>query len=329
MRNSRLIILLIFLLFLALTVYNLLRNRYSTLGPEMQNLALPDPARISEVILQGPLSRPENSVALHLVKRDNEWFVNDSIPAKPGLVVSFLQAAASISIKAPLPGTKARAVKKRMESEGTQAIFLAGKSSVRHYYVVSDTEGSYILQKGRGKPVSFVIPGFPGNPAGIFTAQTDFWEDVALHPLFAGDLKEARLQYADKPNLSFSLNKTGHSAWSLTDFQGMVRKIPDKSLALKDFLISLRRIPGTIPTDSSMSKAIELSLNQGPFAVLTTVCTPDSVTVAFYRYLSETPCSVRPDPYLCIARSSRDCYILLVKYTDLDNLLMEPSDFQE
>lgn len=329
MRNSGLIILSIFLLFLSLSVYNLFRNRSSTLGPQVQNIAIPNPARISEIIIKRPPSQPDNSIVLHLVKRNNQWLINDSIPAKPGIVEFFLQAVASISIKAPLPYVKAHSLKKTMEKEGTQVVLQAGKRIVRHYFVYSDPENSFILQKGHGKPVSFEISGFTGNPAKIFTAQIEFWEDIALHPFSAEDLKEVRLQYADKPTLSFSLKKTTDSVWYLIDLQGMARQLSDKSLSLKDFLISLRRVPGTLPSDSSIVNAIELSLNQEPFAILTTVCAMDSVTVKFYRYLRETSGSVRPDPYLCIASSDRIRYILLVKYTDLDNLLMEPSDFQE
>lgn len=329
MRSRRFILLTVFLLFLSLTVYHLLRNRFSTLGPEMQNLALPEPGRITEIIIQNSLSRSRESIPLHLVKRNNDWYVNDSVPAKPGLVESFLQAAASISIKAPLPDTKASAVLKKLESECTQAIFLSGKKTVRHYLVSSDSADSYLFQKGRSKPVTFIIPGFPGNPAEIFTAKPEFWEDVALHPFFSGDLKEIRLQYYDKPNLSFSIMKAGPATWTLKDFKGLVRQIPDNSLALKDFLNSLRRIPGTVPNDSNGTDAVEFSISKGPFAVLTTVFTADSETVEFFRYLSGKPGSVRPDPYVCLARSKHSGCLLLVKYTDIDNLLLEPTDLME
>ncbi|HQH41780.1 MAG TPA: hypothetical protein PK825_08560 [Bacteroidales bacterium] len=329
MQSRRLILLIVFLLILVLTVYNQVRNRYSTLGAEMKNLALPDVGKITGIILKNPSSRPDSSLELHLVKRDLEWFVNDSVPAKPGLVESFLQAMASVTVKAPLPDAKARMLKKSMEKEGTQVVFLAGKHIIRHYFIFSHGEGPFILQKGYGKPVSFAIPGFTGDPSGIFTVQPAFWEDVALHPLPSGEMKEVKLQYTEKPGLSFCLRKTGPSDWSLIDSQGKVQQVSGNSLALKDFVISLRRIPGVVPKDSSQTTAIAFSLNKNPFAVLTTLGTSDSITISFYRYLSGIPAAVRPDPYICIARSSRSRYILLVKYMDLDNLLTEPSDFMQ
>lgn len=325
MRRNQFIILSVFLLLLVLTIYNLLRNRNSTLGKDTLNLALPDPGSVTEVIIRSPAGSSDTLREVHLVKKTEGWFVNDSLPVKPGLATSFLQAVSSISVRSPLPPASSGFLRKKMEKEGTQAVFLSEKKVIRYYLVFSDAGGSYLVQKGQKNPVVFTIPGFGENPAALFNTQLAFWEDIALYLLPRGELQEVRLRYNDKPFNSFTLKKQNNAGWVLTDVQNKTFEVPGKSLTLAYFLRALRRIPVSMPEGFFPETARNQLHNALPFAVLQTFSISDSLCVSFYRYHN----SEKPDPFYCLAKQvSRDT-ILAVKYTDLDDLFCKPSDFQE
>lgn len=319
MKNRLLYILAGILLVITLIV--LLRDKSSTLGRNESQAGFSDPESISSFTLSG------SGKLLRFNRLDQAWLLNDSFRVKPGLAETFLTTLSTMQVKAPLSRKQRAEVADSTRTSGVETSLYAGPACIRSYYIWSraGTFGTYLLPKGSKKPVMVEIPGFKGEPAIIFRTREEYWKDQVVFNLPLSQLATLMVREPGTGS-GFLLSRAGiDQDWQLTRFPDSLHHVPVDPIALGELLRCLGRIPYLQCIAEDLARVND-SLGQiQPSRIIRTGGFNGNFEQAtIYPRFIPSPKGRKEmtDPDLARVWLENSRQLVLVKYTDLDNFLL-------
>jgi len=306
---------------LVITLFVLLRDKSSTLGRTESQVGFDDPESISSFSLSG------GGKLLSFKKLDQAWFLNDSFQVKPGLAETFLTTLSTLQVRAPLSRKQWNEVADSARAAGVQTSLYVGSACIRAYYIWSRAGkgGTYLLPEGSKKPVLVEIPGFKGEPARIFRIREEYWKDQVLLNL---PLSQMATLIVREPitGSGFLLYRAGiDQDWQLTGLPDSLNPVPVDPVALGELLQSLGRVPyiQCIASDRTHASDSLRELQPMRFIRITGFDGKKEEVLIYPRPLPVSEGrKTMTDPDLAWAWLENSRQLVLVKYTDLDNFLL-------
>ncbi|MFN8208777.1 MAG: hypothetical protein U0T82_15420 [Bacteroidales bacterium] len=323
MKNKWLVILAFILS--GISLFAILRNKNTTLRKNESQVGFADPEKISSFTLSAA------GKTLRFERLDQQWFLNDSFPVKPGLAGTFIKTLSTLQVKAPLSRKQGIGLADSVRQAGVEVSFYNGKSCVRTYSLRSraGNPGTILLPKGSSRLVLVEIPGFSGEPAHILRMNEDYWKDQVILNLPLSQMASLMVREAGTGN-GFLLFRTGaDKEWQVTGYPDSLHTSPVDPIVLGDLLRNLGRVPYLqCIADNNTSAADSIGQLQPGYLIRT--CRFDGKTEQLLIYPRPMPAGknrkVATDPDLAWAWLENSRQLVLVKYTDLDNFLLNSED---
>lgn len=149
-----------------------------------------------------------------LVERtDTGWMVNKTYKALPSTLDMLLNTLVKQAPLYPVTKSAYDNVLKTLSTHGTKVELYdrAGKK-MRVFYVggtaVNNT-GTNMLMEGAKQPYVVETPGFVGYLTPRYTSKIRDWRDRTVFNIAAENIKSVSVQYASKPEESFTVNNLG------------------------------------------------------------------------------------------------------------------------
>ncbi|HEY6160407.1 MAG TPA: hypothetical protein VI112_04265 [Bacteroidia bacterium] len=224
MKKNRTAIIIVLILAVTTTVL-VLKNKWSTIQPELKNFEYSDTAAVTKIHLKDKAGKD-----VMLEKQvDGRWKVNGKFYAQTYLVRSLLGTIHDIRMRNPVGKSARENVVKGLMTGATRIWIYTGDKLVKSYYIGSETqdsEGNYMLlvdpetETNAKDPFVVHIPGFVGYVSGRYFTREQDWRDRTVFHYKWGDIKSVKVDYAVQKDSSFTINVLGENNFEVVDAKG-------------------------------------------------------------------------------------------------------------
>jgi hypothetical protein len=206
--NKKLTIVLISLI--PLVLYYIISDKGGSLktGPDL--FAVSDPEKISTIIIEKDKER------ILLEKDEQEWTVKEQYGADPGAVSRLKNVLSGIRIKAPVAKSDQEQIRRHLEEDAVEVQIFSDRKKVQHYLVYSEKGRTYMVQKGKKKPLEVYLPGIEKEAGSFFVTDEIFWRDNRLTRLKPSEIDKVTLRHAED---SFSIIRKGRDHFQIGEKQ--------------------------------------------------------------------------------------------------------------
>ncbi len=211
MKKSTLILLLLFLASGAATVWYLQQpeEKATTLVDADSDFRITDVDQIGKIFLASRI----RGTQFVLERKEDNWFVNDTIPVYPEIMTNLLTAIRTMKIRyRPAQAAIQNIVKDLAVDQVKTEIYDREGNLMKAYYVggeTSDARGTYVIMAGSEKPMVMQIPGMTGS----FKVRYDLGildiMDKAIYREDPEQIEYVSLEYPKQRNKSFVLDLSG------------------------------------------------------------------------------------------------------------------------
>ncbi len=183
--------------------------------PAEAGFTIKDTAAIGKIFLAA--SDGENVL---LERTDSGWVVNKQYPALRSTLDMLLTTMMKQVPLYPVTKNAYENALKTMSTHGikTEVYDRAGKK-IRVFYVggsaVNNT-GTNMLMEGASKPYVVETPGFVGYLTPRYATRLRDWRDRTIFNFSADEIQSVSVQYADKPEHSFTVNRDSNDSVIVT-----------------------------------------------------------------------------------------------------------------
>lgn len=241
MKNKKNIITLLVVFVLTVVALYLFRNyQTGTIKKELMDFAVKDTASVIKIFMA---DKKGNKVTLARENGSN-WIVNGKYTARKDAIKTLLTTISSIQVDAPVSKAAYNTVIKEMATTGTK-VEIYTKEDVKIYYVGGTTQdflGTYMMLENSSAPFVMHIPGFQGYLTTRYFINEPEWRGRTVFQYRPDQIKSVKVEYPQKPELSFQINVLGPNTFSLKSLQ-QNQELPNfDTLAVKSYLLNYKEI---------------------------------------------------------------------------------------
>lgn len=214
MKKSTLILLLLFLVSGAATVWYLQQpeEKSNTLIDADSDFRIADVDQIGKIFLASRI----RGTQFILERKEDNWFVNDTIPVYPEIITNLMTVIRTMKIKyRPAKAAIPNIVKELAVDQVKTEIYDRKGNLMKSYYVggeTSDARGTYVIMEGSEKPMVMQIPGMTGS----FKVRYDLGileiMDKAIYREDTDQIEYVSIEYPKQRNKSFILDLSSGKA---------------------------------------------------------------------------------------------------------------------
>lgn len=241
MKNKNLLALLIVFV-LTVVVLFLFRNyQKGTIRQELKDFAVKDTASITKIFLA---DKKGNKIKL-TKKAPGQWMVNDKFTARKDAISTLLFTIHSIEVDAPVSKAAYNNVLKEMATTGTKVEIYSANNLSKTYYVGGTTPdylGTYMMLDNSSTPFSMHIPGFEGFLTTRYFTEEHLWRSTGVFNYTPNEIKTVKVEYPQKPELSFQINSIGNNQFSLLALNSNTSIQNFDTMAVKEYLLNFKNI---------------------------------------------------------------------------------------
>jgi len=199
-KNVLYTILVIVLVAIAVVFY--LHDEKSTLLPGSSDFALDETEEVDSIYLQ------QDSVMVNLVKKNGRWSLDGVIPVRKKAITHFFNVLTGLQVEAPATkDTRDEIID--LVHQNPVRVKIYSKGNVIKDYLVEDSKYkkgvTYMMMKGKSTPFLVSIPGYEGDLANLFNAESSFWRDRTIYSYSAIDISSVTVNYSSGSKRSFKL----------------------------------------------------------------------------------------------------------------------------
>ncbi|MGK0364509.1 MAG: hypothetical protein ACI85O_001566 [Saprospiraceae bacterium] len=208
MKKSTLILLLLFLASGAATVWYLKQPeaKKTTMLDAEADFRIQDIDQIGKIFLASRI----RGTQFVLERKEDNWYVNDTIPVYPEIITNLMTAIRTMKIKyRPAKAAINNIVKELAVDQVKTEIYDREGNLMKAYYVggeTSDARGTYVIMEGSEKPMVMQISGVTGS----FKVRYDLGIlDIMDKAIFREDpeqIEYVSIEYPKQRNKSFELD---------------------------------------------------------------------------------------------------------------------------
>lgn len=222
----------------------LMKDRFSTIRPELKDFAVKDTSSITKIFLA---NRAGKQVTLER-KPGNVWMVNNQYKAKPYQIKNLMDVICRVDVRTPVSKHGYNSVIKQLAANSIKCeIYLSeNKEPQKVYYVGGSTEdalGTFMMIEGSSSPFITEIPGFNGYLTPRYSVELNDWRETALFGFSKDKIKSFSVSYRNFPEHSFIMeNVNGHFSISAFAEDKKGETVPTDSIAVQNYLDLFRSI---------------------------------------------------------------------------------------
>mgnify|MGYP001319369224 CR=1 FL=1 len=182
----------------------------SSLRFDKRNFAIEDTVSINQIILQ---NRNLEKITLTRETDQNQWVLNDSIPANQYLINLLLKTMKEMRVKQPIARAALTNIIKRMAIQHTKVEIFQNDKKMKTIYVGGETQdqlGTFMMIEGAVEPYIMHIPGFNGYLSSRFSCKKELWRSKKV---FAHNIKTAKYRFENELNI---INVSNNNIQNLT-----------------------------------------------------------------------------------------------------------------
>lgn len=195
-------VLFVFLALAAAGLFIFLFLRRQEKPEDRSDFALTDTARVSRIVIS---DKSGNQVVLARLG-PNEWKVNGQYLARQDMVDNLLQAAARMTVMAPVALAARDNVIKKLASMAIHVEYFDGDKKLKGYYIgfsTQDNDGTFAIMEQSVAPYIVFMPGHRGYLSEFFSPIVLNWRDKRIYAYNIPDIRRIEMEFPDRPELSY------------------------------------------------------------------------------------------------------------------------------
>lgn len=236
MKNKKLVIIVVILA--ALFAVFQMKDRFSTIKPELKDFAVKDTASITKIFLA---DRSGRQITLER-KSKGVWRVNKDYIAKPYQVRSLMDVIYLVDVRTPVSKHGYNSVVKQLASNSIKCEIYTNDQDKpeKVYYVGGSTEdilGTFMMIEGSSAPFITEIRGFNGYLTPRYSVQLSDWKETAVLQYPVESISSFSVSYRNFPQNSFIISNE-NGAFNVSDFSSGSKgqTVPSDPIAVKNYL---------------------------------------------------------------------------------------------
>lgn len=313
-KNRQILVLLIIIASAMVIIWYLRLARNNLPDLSIENLS-----RIRRIVLKS------DSRSVELKRSGEKWILNGIMDARHEAVVALLKTLEKIDIKSPVPAQSFEKLKSDPDVEKVMVSVYGSWFRLKKYYVYkvsANTFGNVMVDKGKGKPYIYHIPGYSGNIGLFYITREAYWMPHVLFQYTLKNILSVELSNSRQPGKSFIISKTGKDGYileSMLKHDTVPDLDPEKAIRYFSYfhLIFFEKYAdglSVVESDSILSGIPE-------YVIKVTDSEKKQKTVrTFPIYLEDNGPDINPD--ITFAQIDDD-ELVIVKYFALDPVLKE------
>ncbi len=194
--------------------------------------------------------RKTDGATVTLLRRGNDWYVNDRYKANPNVVENLLEAMGGIRLKYIPPQAALDHIVKDLATRSIKVqIFDRNGELMKTYYVGGappDERGTYMIMEGAEQPYVMELPGLGGSVRGRYDIfKLDRWRDKTLLSFDPDQIEYVAIDYPKQRSKSFELKRQGRQ-WTLAPLYATTprRTTQPDPRQIQRFLSGFRQVYG-------------------------------------------------------------------------------------
>src|SRR3569832_724932 len=193
-------------------VYLIFRNTSNTTREELRDFTIKDTASITKFFIA---DRSGHSVTLER-QPDKSWIVNGKYQARQEGIDLLMDACRKMTVRTHVAKAAYNNVVKELASSGIKCEIYQDNSNTptKVYYVggsTQDVQGTYMMQENSTVPGRGGRPGGTGGMTPRYSASERDWRATTVFAYKPLDIKSVSITYANSPDNSFVLERSGNS----------------------------------------------------------------------------------------------------------------------
>lgn len=199
---------------LAAAVYYLLPHNTNSNNPydaAEAGFTIKDTGAIGRIFLANP-----EGESILIERTASGWMVNKQYPALRSTLETLLGTFVKQEPLYPVTKAAYENVVKTMATHGIKAeVYDRAGKKMRVFYVggaATDGKGTNMLMEGAKEPYVVETPGFVGYLTPRYSVKMRDWRDRTVFDVPAEDIKSVSVQYAGKPNESFTVARNAQDS---------------------------------------------------------------------------------------------------------------------
>ena len=224
--NKTLLLVLLFLLMGGAAWY-VLSNKKKQTGTHVSwdmDFAVKNTQNIGKIFFA---DRSGNTTTLE--RKNDIWVYNGKYPASPSMIETIIETVSKLQVLNIPPNGAIPTMVKEIAAEGIKVEIydLKGKAMKTYYVggVTVDERGTILIMDGSEQPYVAHIPGFVGQFRLRFLFGDDNWRDKAIFREKPESIQSVYVEYPQRKNESFKLEKTGEATYDIQPFFNTTTKM--------------------------------------------------------------------------------------------------------
>ncbi|HYV94162.1 MAG TPA: DUF4340 domain-containing protein [Chitinophagales bacterium] len=217
---KRNLIFLLILVALALGSYFfVIRKSWSTLNTDETAFAVDDTGAIGKIFIADMQGQK-----VTLERQRNFWIVNEKFPVRNDYIESLLSTLKRLSVDYPVPKAAMNKVVTEMAAHNKKVeVYDKNGKLMKAYYVGGpslDSHGTYMKMENSNTPYVTSIPGFQGVLNTRYSTDEQGMRSLTIYNFKLNEIKEVSVNYAEKPDSSFTISVLGPDSFELKNSRG-------------------------------------------------------------------------------------------------------------
>ncbi len=162
--------------------------------------------------------------------KDGVWMYNDSWEARQTAVKTLLETIKRVQVQVIPPKASEEHIIKSLAAEGLKVeIYDKNDQKIKCYYVggvTFDERGTYMIMEGSEQPYIVHLPHFTGQIRVRYLLGDDEWRSRSVFAARPEDIQSISIEYPQKKNQSFRLEKTGNAQYEVKPFFSTTPAMP-------------------------------------------------------------------------------------------------------
>lgn len=208
----------------------------NTLRRELKDFAIKDTSVVSRVLLAD-----KQGERIEIKRNDGGlWILNDSLEAKQSMVNTLLETVLKMRVREPVPKSSFNNVVSRMSAKSVKVDIFKNayrvnifnwikwfpyEKRIKSFFVgdnTQDNQGTHMLLENSTAPFVVHILGHRGFLNTRFSVLLEDWRDPSVFTTQFSHVRKVEVTLPNKPEQSYSIEKTGDRDFNLIPKTGIV-----------------------------------------------------------------------------------------------------------
>jgi hypothetical protein len=252
------------------------------------------------------------------------WMVNGESRAKPDVVTFFFETLRRLEV-APVSRRDLDRLRNSLPVSGREVVFYEDGRKKASFFIGFDStgvRGTYIMKRN-GPPYRVTVKGYDQpNIEGFFSTRSENWQLQKLLGYQAASLSSVSVAYPQHPEQNFTLNQGPPGVYAVSGRQAAngatdLEKAGDYLNFFGEISYSRVKKPSAYMRAGQPDATLSIQPLQG-----------NRITLDIYPFYTEGAAGAT-DKNLAVTVVREHTDTVIVKYSDLDPLLLTFSDFQK